>query len=105
MIKFTNTNTVTVKLDDRDIVLTRSELEADPHLYAIVTSFDQVKKDLVQLEYEREVLIHAQASMEAQLQKQALKYAAEKYGVTLPGSNPPAPPEMPPNSEDPEHAV
>ena len=78
MIKLEQVDSITLEIDGEEVRVYRDEMLRNDELYNILTSYDQLQEDLKQLEYEREIRLHAQFSMRAKLQKSVHDYIMSK---------------------------
>lgn len=78
---------ITVDLDGREVVLTRSELDQDEQLRHYLQFYDNIREDMAEHSYEGEKLKHAETSVKMQMMYRAKEYAKEKYSIKNKESN------------------
>lgn len=76
MLPFNKIESVTVEVNGKNVKIFRDEIMHDPKLKDIITTLDKINEELIQIEYEREKLLHAKFSLNAKLHKVANEYAA-----------------------------
>jgi len=78
------TQSITVEFNGEMIKLFRDEILNDPTLKDTFIMYENIRQELVDIEFERGKLIHAQSSMKHALQTLAFKHVEAKGKVMLP---------------------
>jgi hypothetical protein len=82
MIDFNKPKSFSVQMSDGKVMqVYREELMQDPNLRNIITSFDKLLEEIVEVEYRKEVLIHAHRSMKSKMEGALVEYLEKKHGL------------------------
>lgn len=81
-LDFNPTLTITPVIDGKDYKVHVSELKEEEEIKSVLQTYDNMRREMLALEYERRKLASALAMTKQQLMGLTNKYVIEKYGLS-----------------------